>query len=136
MRNVRPTPASFSTIVANLMHTFATSEENAWTSFMAGSAPLDVTVADGRMFIYLEDGTEHADVDRRPVAIDYVAIVPNTDEYEARSWDVMGDRVVEGHRVALASFKGLDAAIGFALDRVCARNWLAGIQDAHDAFAV
>lgn len=136
MHNVRPAAASFSTIVANLANTFRTSENNAWISFMAGSAPLDVTVTQGRMYLYLEDGNSRADVDQRPVCIDAVAIVPNTDEYASAEWDVIGDRMHEGQRVALASFKGLYAALGFALERVCARNWYAGAQDQHDPVAV
>jgi hypothetical protein len=136
MHNVRPAAAAFSTIVTNLVNTFETSEDNTWTSFMAGSAPLDVTVTQGRMYIYLEDGTAHADVDQRPVCIEAVAVVPNTDQHDPAQWDVIGDQMHEGRRVVLASFKGLDFALCFALERVCARNWYAGAQDQHDPVAV
>jgi hypothetical protein len=136
MQNTRPTATSFGTIVRNLTTTMTTRESGYWTTFMAGSAPLDVTVADGRLYLYLEDDSRSADVDRRPVCIEAVAIIPNRDADEPEQWDVIGDRMFEGRRVALASFKGLDAAIGFALERVCARNWYAGAQDQHDPVAV
>lgn len=137
MRNVRPTAASFSTIVRNLVATFETREAGYWTSFMAGSAPVDVSVGyEARtLYLHLDDGSA-MDMDCCPAYLETIMVFPNTDPYESRQWDVAGDRMLEGQRVTLASFKGLDAAIGFALERVCARNWHAGAQDQHDPVAV
>lgn len=138
MENIRPAAASFGRIVTNLVTTWTTREDGYWTTFMAGSAPLDVYVdASGdRIFLYLEDASSAADCDKRPVCIEAVAIVPNTDECEPERWDVIGGRMFEGRRVTLASFKTREAAMGFALERVCARNWYAGVQDRHDPVAV
>lgn len=138
VQNIRPTAQSFTNIVNNLVATWTTRETGYWTTFMAGSAPLDIYVdtPGQRIYIYLEDASDAADCDKRPACIEAVAIVPNTDEHEPERWDVIGDRMFEGRRVALASFKTEEAAMGFALERVCARNWYAGAQGQHDPVAV
>lgn len=133
MQNVRPTATSFTNIVRNLVNDFHNRETGYWSAFMAGSAPINFTVADGRMFLYLDDSER--DWNQSPVCREAIAVIPNTDEYEPEQWDVIGSRMFEGRNVVLASFKGVDAALGFALERVCARNWYAGAQDVHDPVA-
>lgn len=137
MRNARPAAASFGRIVANLVNTFLTRPVDYWTTFQAGSAPVDVWVAQGSAFVlHLTDGVDLDQDGYQPNYLATIAIVPNTDEYEPEQWDVIGDRTFKGQRVALGSFKALDAAVGFALEAVCARNWYAGAQDQHDLVAV
>lgn len=137
MQNIRPAADSFQRIVANLVRTFMWRPVDYWTTFLAGSAPVDVWVAGPSSFVlHLTDGVDLDQDGYQPNYLATVAIVPNTDADEPEQWDVIGDRTFEGQRVALASFKGLDAAVGFALEQVCARNWYAGAQDAHDLVAV
>jgi hypothetical protein len=137
MQNIRPSRESFIRIVANLVRTFTTQSVNYWTTFLAGSAPVDVWVAGPSSFVLHLTG--HIDLDAedyRPEYLATVAIVPNTDPFEPEQWDVIGDETFEGQRITVGSFKSLEAAVGFALERVCVRNWYAGAQDAHDLVAV
>jgi hypothetical protein len=132
MQNTRPAAASFGRMVTNLCITFTTRPVNYWTSFMAGSAAVDVWVATADTLVLHLMGNDAED----ETYLRTVAVVPNTDVFEPEQWDVIGERVFDGQRVALASFKGIDAATGFALEHVCAPNWYTGAQDAHDSVAV
>lgn len=134
MTGFRPAAHSFRRIVANLITTFTTRPVDFSTSFLAGSAPVDVWIARRDMFVIQLVDYVGDDWETQPVRT--ISIVPNTDPFEPEAWNVIGDRTFEGQSVAEGSFKGLDAAVGFALERACARNWHAGVQDAHDPVAV
>jgi hypothetical protein len=56
-----------------------------------------------------------------------VAIVPS----DTREWDVQAG---DGSMILADGFRGIEAAIGFALDTVTAPVWSAGVQDQHDTF--
>jgi hypothetical protein len=51
---------------------------------------------------------------------------------EWNRWDV---QVGDGSLILADGFRGIEAALGFALDAVTSPVWAAGVQDQHDAFA-
>lgn len=126
MQNTRPVAASLARIVANLAKSVRIGYSG---SFLAGSAPVNVWMANDESFVLslmdgniADDGTEGY--------VRTVALVPG----DLRAIAVIETR--DGEVITLGDFTGLRAALIFALEYVCAPNWHAGAQDAHDSVAV
>lgn len=136
MQNIRPAADSFQRTVTNLVTTFFFNPVGHDTTFMAGSAPINVWIPTQLTLVLRLMAGDLDPETGAETTVSTVTILPNTDEFEPECWDVIGDRVFEGQRVTVGSFKTIEAAVGFALELVCARNWYAGAQNAHDAVAV
>lgn len=114
----RPEAASFARIVANV----AAYPVGTETSFGAGSAHVWVwRPREGHWAIsLLHVADDFSSVDRSRM----VAVVPG----EFKAYEVTaGDG-----SVVLADFRGIEAAVGFALEQVCSAVWYAGAQNDHD----
>lgn len=128
--NIRPAADSFERIVNNLAGYAEVKPIDFETTFLAGSAPLNVwKPMPGCLVLRLMSGEldEHTFEEK---TLRTVGIIPG---------DIAGGEeelaVVEGP-VILGEFKTWRAAVSFALERVCASNWSAGAQAEHDNVAV
>lgn len=118
----RPAAESFARMVSNIANYHVGIE----TSFGAGSAHIGVwRPREGHWVLsLLHVADDLSSVDHTNT----VGIVPG--EYKAFE-------VVEGDgSMVLADFHGIEAAVGFALDRVGSAAWYAGAQDEHDSTGV
>jgi hypothetical protein len=118
----RPAAASFARMVSNIANYPVGIE----TSFGAGSAHIGVWRPRENHWIIslLHVADDLASVDHSSM----VAIVPGEyKEFEV----VMGDG-----SMVLSDFRGIEAAVGFALDHVGSAAWLAGAQDEHDPLGI
>lgn len=123
--NIRPVADSFERIVNNLAGYAEAKPIDFETTFLAGSAPVNLwKPMPGCLVLRLMSGEldEHTFEEK---TLRTVGIIPG---------DIAGGEeelaVVEGP-VILAEFKTWRAAICFALERVCAPHWYAGAQEAN-----
>lgn len=131
MQNHRPAADSFQRIVANLVTNFHFERVGYESTFLAGSAPVNVWIPAQMTFVLhlmagdlgLETGVE--------TYLDTVSIVLNKDDEEPENWDV-----VNGDGRSVGSFKTIESAMGHALHAVCQRNWFAGAQNEDGLVAV
>lgn len=94
------------------------------TSFGLGAAHVEVWCPNGTTWVLrlIETGDDY-----EMVAVKTVAVVLG----EFDRWDVQAG---DGQLILADGFKGIEAAIGYALDQVTSPVWAAGVQDQHDTF--